>query len=320
MAKVKSPQEKEEEARRKAEEKQRTAEQKARAAEEAARRKQLEELLEPLRRALAAGDMPLYATAKNPGLFAGKSKKIAEQALQDGLIELVLDGSSGKRAAAPAARLTEKGRRFVLEEDSPKKILEELVNLLKKPNAGQAAAPNPLDDLNREITKLGQAVNTRLAKMEKDFQGRLDRLQQEVQRQTGTGSDGRAVHDERVQQAVKTVEALAHRLQSAPPPANVAARPADAGGWSEDLLRLLREQKQRNAHQQLSLPQIYERLKSTRPGLTLGQFHDGLRTLQDQKRIRLGPYTQGINSVPDNRNALYLDQELKFYVDLHEGA
>jgi hypothetical protein len=325
MAKAKSEEERQEEARHKAAEKQRKAEEKARAAQDAARRKQQEELLEPLRRALACGPMPLYASAKNPGLFAGKSKKTAEQALSEGFIELAAspDSSSGKRgAAAPNARLTDKGRRYVLEADSPKRILEELVRAVKEQGARPAeSASNPAAALGREIAKLRESVNTQLAKIQQDFHTRLERLQQELQRQTGPASgDGSGGGSDRLHRALQTVEALAGRLEAAPTAPPVSTNDRGATGWSEEIVRLVREQKQRNAHQQLTLPQIYERLKSTRPGLTLGQFHDGLRSLQDQKRLRLWPYTQGVNNVPDRRNALYLDQELKFYVDLHEGA
>ena len=76
------------------------------------------------------------------------------------------------------------------------------------------------------------------------------------------------------------------------------------------------EQKQRNSFQRLTLPQVFERLRVRHPDLTLGQFHDGLRRLQDEKRIRLAPFTQALATLDDPRNALFLDREVKYYVEL----
>ena len=50
------------------------------------------------------------------------------------------------------------------------------------------------------------------------------------------------------------------------------------------------------------------------PGLTLGEFHDGLRDLRDSDRIRLIPFTRALATIPDARNALYLDGEVMYYV------
>jgi hypothetical protein len=50
--------------------------------------------------------------------------------------------------------------------------------------------------------------------------------------------------------------------------------------------------------------------------LTLARFHDGLRTLYKQRRISLWPYTLALATIDDPENALFLDREVKFYVDL----
>ena len=47
--------------------------------------------------------------------------------------------------------------------------------------------------------------------------------------------------------------------------------------------------------------------------MTLGQFHDLLRDARDAKLIRLIPYTRALASIPDARNALYLDGEVMYY-------
>jgi hypothetical protein len=65
-----------------------------------------------------------------------------------------------------------------------------------------------------------------------------------------------------------------------------------------------------------NLKRVYEHLRQTHPALTLGEFHDGMRTLHQQRRIRLDPYTQALATLQDPIHALYLDREVKYYVDL----
>jgi hypothetical protein len=105
----------------------------------------------------------------------------------------------------------------------------------------------------------------------------------------------------------------AQSMPISPQPVKVPPKSAD---WSEEVIRMVAEQKQQNSFQRLTLPQIFERLRTTHPDMSLGQFHDGLRRLQDEKRLRLGPYTQALATLDDPRNALFLDREVKFYVEL----
>ena len=66
----------------------------------------------------------------------------------------------------------------------------------------------------------------------------------------------------------------------------------------------------------LSLPDVYAKVRELQPDLTLGQFHDGLRTLRDQGQVRLLPFTRAYATIPDLRNALFIDGEVMFYVDI----
>jgi hypothetical protein len=91
---------------------------------------------------------------------------------------------------------------------------------------------------------------------------------------------------------------------------------ATDAAWGDEVVRLAAEQKQRNPFQRLTLPQLFEKLHAKYSNLTLGQFHDGIRRMHDQRRIRLGPYTQALATLDDPRNALFLDREVKYYVEL----
>lgn len=128
-----------------------------------------------------------------------------------------------------------------------------------------------------------------------------------------------------LQPLAQLVERALQRLQ--PPDINKAlaalaagARsPADgvpADGWLDDIVAQAAEQQQRDRYNPLSLPQLYSAVRRKQPGLTLGQYHEGLRTLRDRGRIRLAPYTRALATIDDPRNALFLDGEVMYYVEL----
>jgi hypothetical protein len=99
-------------------------------------------------------------------------------------------------------------------------------------------------------------------------------------------------------------------------PVRPHAEPTTDAEWLSEVVRLAAEQRQRDRYQALTLPQIYARIVQKRPGLTLGQYHDGLRALREQHRIRLSPYTRALATLDDPRNALFLDGEVMYYVEL----
>ncbi len=109
----------------------------------------------------------------------------------------------------------------------------------------------------------------------------------------------------------QTAQRLAELLRE--PPKAVSPPPA---AWEEDLVRLVREAKNRNPSIRPTLPAIFDELRRSHPTAELAAFHDTLRRLHERGLIRLGAYSLALATLPDSRNALYLDREVKFYVDL----
>lgn len=118
------------------------------------------------------------------------------------------------------------------------------------------------------------------------------------------------------------IEQILRNLSQTPPAEKPASSPTVGhpqggnAGWLEEVVRLVAEQKQRDLFQPLTLPALFRKIGEKQPGLTLGQFHDGLRALKDQKRIRLTPYTRALATIDDPRNALFLDGEVMYYAEL----
>lgn len=86
-------------------------------------------LLEALSRAVAdPGGVPLYAHKKGPGLFAptAANRVLAEHCKDEGLVRVLARETRGKSVLEVCA-ITEKGLSFLLEQTSPRQVLEDLV-------------------------------------------------------------------------------------------------------------------------------------------------------------------------------------------------
>ena len=83
------------------------------------------------RAALAPGGTPLIGTKKAPGLFPATNvgRQAARRACDDGMLSNVLtDPPAGRRELVT---LTEKGREYLLEQNNPKLVLEDLVRAVE---------------------------------------------------------------------------------------------------------------------------------------------------------------------------------------------
>jgi hypothetical protein len=112
------------------------------------------------------------------------------------------------------------------------------------------------------------------------------------------------------------VEQVLRKLQGAAVPQH---RPAESSGdqeWLPEVVHAVAQQRQRDRYQPLTLPQVFAAVRQKRPALSLGQFHDGLRLLREQGKIRLLPYTRALATIDDPRNAMFFDGEVMYYADL----
>lgn len=92
-------------------------------------------------------------------------------------------------------------------------------------------------------------------------------------------------------------------------------KPGEFAPWHEDVVQMAHEQRAKNPFKRMTFPEVMAKLKEKHPQLTMSQFHDGLRDLHDQGKIRLGAYTQALAQMEEARNAMFLDREVKFYVE-----
>jgi hypothetical protein len=102
------------------------------------------------------------------------------------------------------------------------------------------------------------------------------------------------------------------RASTAPP----ISAAADA---SHGLLTYLEDYQKKNPYGHCPLPELYHRSAEAR-GLTIGQFHDCLRRLVQEKKVRLHPFTGAAYQLQEEQFALLAGQEIKYYAERLAGA
>lgn len=95
-------------------------------------------------------------------------------------------------------------------------------------------------------------------------------------------------------------------------------RPAANGAesWHGAALNHLTRRQAAGASEDCPLPELYQAARQACPRLTIGQFHDGLRQLQEQGRIYLHPWTGPLYDLPEPPCALLTGHEVAYYASL----
>jgi hypothetical protein len=222
----------------------------------------------------------LFGTAAVPGFFKGATQpvKAAAQLCEERQWLAATDEWQGKgKSRKPKYRLTPQGAQAVLDHGQPLVILRTLAEVLKQQSDTFRALNEHIGRLLGSVEPLRETVSMLAKRLEPP-----------------------------------NVAALVRGMQAPTSP----APSSNSADWLDAAVNLASQQVQRDRYQPLSLPQLYATLKQTRPGLTLGEFHDGLRLLRDRGRIRLAPFTRALATIDDPRNALFLDGEVMYYVEL----
>jgi hypothetical protein len=213
-------------------------------------------LVEALRAALTEpGEQRLYRSGKLPGLFAGRTGaagQAAAQALGDGLLEVARTETKGK-VVTDWVRLTPRGVEFLHEHESPVRALHEVRDALR---VNQEAIPVWLAEMRAGL----RALDDRLAADAGKWLQRLEALTR------------------RVEEALTRLEAATPLL----PPELTAAHP-----WAADALDYLDRRRAGGAPDGCPLPELFAALSPRHPGLSVADFHEGLRRLHERRSLRL---------------------------------
>lgn len=79
------------------------------------------------------------------------------------------------------------------------------------------------------------------------------------------------------------------------------------------LLAHLKRRQEADTLDDCPLPELYRAVKILHPGLTVGQFHDVLRRLHEDRQIYLHPWTGPLYELPEPVCALLVGHEVAYY-------
>ena len=86
-----------------------------------------------------------------------------------------------------------------------------------------------------------------------------------------------------------------------------------ASDWLQSAVQYLREFNSRLPSESCRLPDFFRAVAEPK-GITLSEFHEGLRTLCTQGRVSLMAWTQPLYMLKEEQFALILDKEIRYYV------
>ncbi len=239
-------------------------------------------LVEALKQALAEpGEQRLFRAGKLAGLFAGRTGangEAAALALREGLLEVVRTETRGK-TAIEWVKLTPRGVTYLHDRESPLRVLQELHGLLQ---ANRSGVPGWLAEIRQNVLALG----TQLGEETQRWTNRLEALSQ------------------RVEEALRRTHAALPHLSDG----MAAAVP-----WGLDALTYLFRRHAGGASGECPLPELFHAVQQQHPGLTVKDYHDGLRRLHDRGAVRLLPPNQP-GELPEPEYALVDGAAVYYFV------
>jgi hypothetical protein len=78
----------------------------------------------------------------------------------------------------------------------------------------------------------------------------------------------------------------------------------------------LRDWQTKTPGRSCPLPELYSHVREKHPSTTIGQFHDSLRQLYADNRVRLLPFTQAMYQLQGPEYVLLVGRELMYYAEL----
>lgn len=242
--------------------------------------------------------VPLYASKAAPGLFppTAAAKPAAKKCLDEGWLGIVRTDDSGKSPRELAA-VTERGMEYLLSQVSPKTVLEDFVRVLESRRGEVAELVSAAGKIADRLDGLQSAVSAVLPKV----QGvRIPAAEVPALPVTEPSFNGTASH--RGGAEMPAVAVLEPRVKVVVDELAEALL-ARLGDWSSSA----------GAAQDCPLPELFRSLTMRDADLTIGTFHDCLRSLHESGRIYLHPWTGPLYAIPDPAYAMLVGHGIAYY-------
>ena len=213
----------------------------------------IEAMCKALRGLVAEPDgLRLFGQRNVPGVLASNSaaaKRLADRLVAEGLVDV-----EAPVAEKSHCRITDQGRQWLLDNDDPRVVLEDLLRVM-------------------------EAQRDHLTTLETTLHAQGQRFAQQCWLLT------------RLLERLAIDENLVERIGFLLDDYRRSGHPADC-----------------------SIAGLFDRLQRDRPELTVGQFHDALRTLAGRGTVRLSPWTGPLYELPRPDLALLIGHEVLYYV------
>jgi hypothetical protein len=240
-------------------------------------------ILEALERALAdPKPRKLHGTKAIPGIFLSASattKAAASRCLEQGLVRQVAEQRTGKRLT-PLFAIAPAGVALALERSPVPRLLAAMLDAVARTARSVA-----------ECSGMLQAVGEQAEQLRKAFEQATARLQ-----------------------PPDTAKILEH-ISVSQAPACAASAADHAESLDKDLVSYIRTRRVRTPLQPVELPELFRHAAAKFAPLSVGQFHDAVRRLAGQKRMRLLPFTQAMYQLAEPEYALILGREIMYYAE-----
>ncbi len=228
----------------------------------------------------------LHGSSKKPGIFASAAlaaKQAAQYCLDQGWLEATGQLEGKGKTRKELYRITPAGVRAVLDNSEPVTLLQESLGFLQR-NAGELALLK---------TKVEQTLGS-LHNHQDMLSRLLDRLKP------------------------PDLDSLLRGFSRDSASAPKAPAPPDRD-WLKNSLEYLEDYQRRHPYGHCPLPELFHRVAEP-TGLTIGQFHDGLRQLVKQGQVRLHAFTGAAYQLQEEQFALVAGQEIKYYAERLAGT
>ena len=231
----------------------------------------------------------LVASKSEPGLFPGTSpaRIAAERCKSEGYLQVVRTESKGK-SAREICVLTDKGREYLVRHSNPREVLEDLVRVLESRQTDVETLVNAAEKMRQSLDKMQGVVAEMTSRM----------LEPNPVTLNGSLANG--------------VPMNGSALLLAPPPPSATTA---TDSLIAEIKAKLAEWHVAGGSEDCPLPELYRRLE-TAGNTSIGQFHDSLRQLYDDRMIYLHPWTGPLYALPEPAFALLVGHEIGYYASI----
>jgi hypothetical protein len=219
---------------------------------------------------------------KGKGIFesaAAAAKQAAQFCLEQRWLEATGQFEGKGKSRKELYRITSAGIRAVLDHSEPVTLLRDSLTVLER-QAGQ------FQFLQATITNTLAALQS-----QKEMVAKL--------------SDKLRPPD---------VEKVLQKMSRGSEASTATRSPGADLEWLSGAVAYLADYQRRQPFGHCPLPELFHGVAEPR-GVTIGGFHDGLRRLVQEGRIRLHPYTGPAYQLQDEQYALVAGQEIKYYAE-----